>query len=174
MRKNILLAAAAATFIAATPAFAQQATDTATARARGVVLQAHSLLWDKDLDFGVVTVDAQGGDVSISADAAGTRTTTLGVSAFTSTHQAAKFLGHAAPLETVQLTLTPPVGGVIHNTNNNSFTIPVALAMDAGGFSRTTDTNGDFTVYVGGTFTLAPNQEAGVYSDTFDVKADYQ
>jgi hypothetical protein len=175
MRYTLLVAALAATI--ATPALAQQAptaTDTAQADAKGVVLQAHRLLKNSDLDFGVVTVDAQGGTVSISADAAGTRTTTLGVTALSGSYQAATFLGDAAPLETVQLTLTQPAGGTIKNTNNNNVTIPATLVLDAAGPTRVTDSSGQFTVYVGGTFTLAANQAAGVYTETFYVRADYQ
>lgn len=175
MRLNVCLAALAATLVAS-PALAQQAptaSDTASAAARGVVLQTHQLVKDKDLDFGVVTVDAQGGTVSISADATGSRSTTLGVTALSGTYQAAKFLGEAAPSETVQLTLTPPATGVVTSTNGVD-TIPVSLQLDAGGARRQTNASGQFTVYVGGTFTLAPNQPAGVYSENFDVKADYQ
>jgi hypothetical protein len=175
MRYTLLVAALAATV--ATPALAQQAptaTDTAQADARGVVLQAHQLIKDKDLDFGVVTVDAQGGTVSISADAAGTRSTTLGVTALSGTYHAAIFLGDAAPLETVQLTLSPLPNGNIKNTTNTNITIPASLVLDSAGPTRVTDASGQFTVYVGGTFTLAPNQAAGVYSETFDLRADYQ
>jgi hypothetical protein len=175
MRYTLLVAALAATVVS--PALAQQAptaTDNAQADARGVVLQAHQLLKDKDLDFGVVTVDGQGGDVSISADAAGTRSTTLGVAALSGTYQAAKFLGEAAPLETVQLTLTQLPGGTIKNTNNPGVTIPASLVLDSAGATRVTDGTGQFTVFVGGTFTLAPNQAAGVYTETFDLRADYQ
>jgi hypothetical protein len=171
MRYTLLVAALAATI--ATPALAQQAppSDTASATARGVVLQAHQLVWDKDLDFGVVTVDAQGGTVSVAADALGTRTTTLGVTALSGTYQAAKFLGEAAPLETVQLTITPPANGTVKSAAND--TIPVTLSIDNAGYTRQTDTSGQFTVYVGGTFTLAPNQAAGVYSETFNLTAVY-
>jgi hypothetical protein len=174
MRFTLLIAALAAT-AAAAPALAQVvpvASDTAQANAKGVVLQNHELLWDKDLDFGVVTVDAQGGTVSISADTFGTRTTTLGVTALSGTFQAAKFLGKAAPNETVQLTLTPPNNGTVKDGAGNS--IPVVLSMDAAGYSRQASPTGQFTVYIGGTFTLAPSQAAGVYSETFDLKADYQ
>lgn len=177
MRNYVFVAALAAV---ASPAFSQVVppppptfSDSATAAARGVVLQAHQLVKDKDLDFGVVTVDAQGGTVSISADATGSRSTTLGVTALSGTYQAAKFLGEAAPSETVQLTLTPPATGVVTSTNGVD-TIPVSLQLDAGGATRQTNVSGQFTVYVGGTFTLAPNQPAGVYSENFDVKADYQ
>lgn len=173
MRKILLVAALAATV--STPALAQQApvvSDTAQAYAKGVVLQAHSLVRDKDLDFGVVTVDNTGGTVSISADALGTRSTTGGAAALSGTFQAAKFLGEAAPQESVQLTITPPAGNVIHSTNGVD-TIQVALALDSNGPTRQTDATGQFTVYVGGLFTLAPSQPAGVYSDTFDLTAVY-
>ena len=74
MRLNICLAALAATLVAS-PAFAQAvptASDTASAEAKGVVLQAHKLVKNKDLDFGVVTVDSvNGGTVSISAELLG-------------------------------------------------------------------------------------------------------
>jgi Domain of unknown function (DUF4402) len=173
MRYTLLVAALAATV--ATPALAQQApvaSDTAQAYAKGVVLQNHELLWDKDLDFGVVTVDNQGGTVSISADALGTRTTTLGATALSGTYQAATFLGKAAPNETVQLTITPPNNNTVKDSAGNS--IPVVLTVDAAGLTRQASATGQFTVYVGGTFTLAPNQAAGVYSEVFYVKADYQ
>jgi hypothetical protein len=180
MRLNICLAALAATLVAS-PAFAQAvptASDTASAEAKGVVLQAHKLVKNKDLDFGVVTVDSvNGGTVSISADSSGTRTTggAGGVTPLPSTFQAANFDGLAAPGETVQLTLTPPAGGVIVSTTNANDKIAVtSLDLDAAGPTRVTDTSGQFAVYVGGTFTLNAGQNAGVYTGQFDLKADYQ
>ena len=178
MRNYVFVAALAAV---ASPAFSQVVppppptfSDSATAAARGVVLQAHQLVKDKDLDFGVVTADSQGGTVTISADATGARSTTLGVSALSGTYQAAKFLGEAAPGETVQLTITPPINDEVVSTTNPADTIPVSLQVDTGGLTRTAPTNGQFTVYIGGTFTLAPDQHAGVYTQDFTVKADYQ
>ena len=88
MRYTLFVAALAATVT--TPALAQQApvvSDTAQALAKGVVLQAHSLVRDTDLDFGVVTVDNTGGTVVISADALGTRTTTGGAAALSGADQ---------------------------------------------------------------------------------------
>jgi hypothetical protein len=174
MRYTLLVAALAASTAVASPALAQQVfSDTDQAYAKGVVLQAHQLIKNKDLDFGVVTVDAQGGTVSISADALGSRTTTQGVSALSGTFQAAEFLGEAAPAETVTLTLTQPSNGDITSTNGID-TIQASVVLDALGSPRQAANDGKFTVYVGGTFTLAPNQPAGVYSDTFDLTAVYQ
>jgi len=180
MRFHFYVAALAAT-VAAGPAFAQAVTtasDTTSATAKGVVLQAHQLVKDTDLDFGVVTVDsAKDGTVTISADSSGTRTFggNLGVTGLPSSFQAASFDGLAAPSETVQLTLTPPSGSVLVSTSNSNDKITVtSLDLDSGGATRTTDTTGQFKVYVGGTFTLNAGQPAGVYSGQFDLRADYQ
>ena len=180
MRFHVCVAALAATVLAG-PAFAQTvptATDTATATAKGTVLQAHQLVKSTDLNFGVVTVDSTpgGGTVTITSDANGNRSTTGGVTGLSGTYSSAVFLGQAAPLETVQLTLTQPANGTLKNTNNTNITIPAALTMDSTSAAGpvVTDSTGQFTVYVGGTFTLAPNQAAGVYSETFSVRADYQ
>ena len=178
MRFYVSLAALAATLAAGPALAAPTATDTATANAKGVVLQAHQLVAQSDLDFGVVTVDATpgGGTVTISSDAAGTRTSSGGVTPLSGNYHSATFLGEAAPLETVQLTLTQPANGTIKNTNNSNITIPAVLTMDSTSAAGPiqTDGTGQFTVYVGGTFTLAASQAAGVYTETFSVKADYQ
>ncbi|MFL6725087.1 MAG: DUF4402 domain-containing protein [Sphingomicrobium sp.] len=176
MRFTLLVAALAAT---ATPALAQQAptaTDTTSATARGVVLQAHQLVKATDLDFGVVTVDpSTAGTVTISADAAGARSATGGVTPLPSSYQAASFDGLAAPGETVALTITPPPLNVLVSTTNNNDKIAVnSLNLDAGGPSRVADSTGSFTVYVGGTFGLQANQAAGVYTAQFQLTSDYQ
>jgi hypothetical protein len=176
MRFNVCLAALAATLVAS-PAFAAPtASDTATANAKGVVLQAHQLIKNTDLDFGVVTVDsATAGTVTISADSTGSRTATGGVTPLPSTYQAASFDGLAAPAETVALTITPPAGNVlISATNVNDHVAVNSLDLDSAGASRVADSTGAFTVYVGGTFGLIANQPAGVYSAQFQLTADYQ
>jgi hypothetical protein len=176
MRYTLLVAALAATV--ATPALAQQApvTDSDTATARGVVLGAHSLKKAKDLDFGIVAVDpVNSGTVSIAASAAGNRSVTGGVTALTSTYNAAEFDGKGAPNEQIVLTLSGPAAGptgVVKDGAGNS--IPVALTVDSAGLTRNADNAGGFTVYVGATFSLAGGQAPGVYSNTFDLTATYQ
>jgi hypothetical protein len=49
-----------------------------------------------------------------------------------------------------------------------------SLNLDSGGPTRVTDASGQFTVYVGGTFTLNAAQNAGVYQGQFQLQADYQ
>jgi hypothetical protein len=176
MRFNVCLAALAATLVASPALAAPTASDTTSATARGVVLQAHQLVKNTDLDFGVVTVDsALAGTVSISADAAGTRTSTGGVTPLPSTYQAANFDGLAAPAETVALSITPPAGNVLISATNSNDKITVnSLGLDSGGASRVADSTGAFQVWVGGTFGLNANQPAGVYSAQFQLTADYQ
>ncbi|MES2137396.1 MAG: DUF4402 domain-containing protein [Pseudomonadota bacterium] len=130
MRFNICLAAAAATLVSASPAFAQVVypQDTATATAKGVVLESHQLVKATDLDFGIVAGDPLNpGQVSIAADAFGTRSVNGGVTALPGTYSAAKFDGLGAPLETVVLTLTQP--GILTDAANDS--INAALVLDA-------------------------------------------
>ena len=177
MRFHVCLAALAASVAAASPAIAQAVpppvTDFDTATARGVVLGAHSLRKSKDLDFGVVAVDpASGGTVSIAASSSGNRAVTGGVTPLTSTTSAAQFDGSAAPNEQVALTLSGAATTVVQDGAGNS--IPVALSLDAAGATRNADALGGFTVYVGGTFTIAAGQTPGVYSNTFDLTAEYQ
>jgi hypothetical protein len=153
MRLTVCFAALAATLVA-TPALAQSyPSDTATATAKGTVLQSHQLVNGSPLDFGIVTVDSvNGGTVSITASGTPVRTTggAGGVTALPSSISAARFDGLAAPLENVVLSL--------------------------GSLPTLTDANnsGNFTVYVGGDFSLSAGQPSGVYSGTFQLTAQYQ
>lgn len=169
MRKSLCLAALAATALSATPAFAQQAS--AQAEARGVVLQSLTLSRIDDLDFGTVAGDALvAGTVSVDADT-GIRTTSGGVVGLPGAFSRARFDGFGEAAQTVQLTLNQPAGGVLVNGANS---IGAVLNLDAGGLTRTIGATGAFTVYVGGDFSIAANQTAGLYSANFDLTADYQ
>jgi hypothetical protein len=174
MRFHVCLAALAAT-VAATPAFAQAfPSDDAQGTARGVVLQQHSLVNQSNLDFGIVTTDGvNNGTVTIAATAAGARAATGGVTLLPSTSSSARFDGLAAPLETVVLTLTPPVGNVLQSAAGDQITVN-SLSVDAAGLTRTASATGTFTVYVGGDFGLTGTQPAGVYSADFNLNAEYQ
>jgi len=175
MRFYVTLAALAATAGVASPAFAQAfPNDDAPAVARGVVLQTHSLVNQSDLDFGIVTTDGTNpGTVSIAASAAGARASTGGVTLLPSTSSSARFDGLAAPLETVVLTLTPPVGNVLQSAAGDQITVN-SMSVDAAGLTRTASATGTFTVYVGGDFGLTATQAAGVYSADFNLNAEYQ
>lgn len=175
MRLYVSLAALAASAAVASPAFAQTfPSDDETGTARGVVLQQHSLINQTNLDFGIVTTDGvSAGTVTIAASAAGARAATGGVTLLPSTSSSARFDGLAAPLETVVLTLTPPVGNVLQSAAGDQITVN-SLSVDAAGLTRTANATGNFTVYVGGDFGLTANQPAGVYSADFNLNAEYQ
>lgn len=172
MRTNICLAALAATFVAATPAFAQAVTDTAQSVAHGRVLESHTLTNSSELDFGTVAASASAGSVVVAATALGTRSATGGVTLVPSTSSSARFDGLGAPGETILLTLNQPVGGVLQSAAGDQIT--GVLALDAGGATRTADANGVFTVYVGGDFGISANQPNGYYTADFSLTAEYQ
>jgi hypothetical protein len=169
MRFSVSIAAAAATLLAATPAIAQQASDTATAK--GIVLQSLTLVRASDLDFGTVAPDVNNpGTVTINADT-GARSTGGSVVALPGPFSRASFNGAGNAGNLVQLTLNQPAGGVISSGTN---TVGAVLNLDSGGTTRTIPAGGTFTVYVGGVFSIAANQPSGLYSATFDLTADYQ
>ncbi len=78
MRLKLCLVALAATTAFASPAYAQVATDTETAEARGLVLLPLTLTLVQDLDFGTVVASPVAGNVVIDPDTGG-RTTSPGV-----------------------------------------------------------------------------------------------
>lgn len=172
MRLNVCLAALAATFLAATPAMAATSA-TASAQARGIVLQSLSLSWVKDLDFGTVAGDPVGGDVVIDPDT-GVRSVTGAIVPMPGAYSRAQFDGFGEKNVPVTLSLSQPAGGVICNGPSCANQIGAVLALDqAGSTSRSTGSTGAFTVNVGGTFTLAGGQAAGLYTAQFDLTAVY-
>jgi len=173
MRLTLGIAAFAATFAAATPAAAQVVSSTATAEARGVVLTSQSLTKETDLDFGTITVDtaSDGGTVTIEASSAGTRTVSdADITELPGTTSAATFHGYGQPNASVPLTLTQPAGGVLVNVNNEQ--IEANLVLDDAG-PITTNATGEFYSYVGGTFTIDPDQQAGLYTANFNLTAEF-
>jgi hypothetical protein len=167
MRYTLLVAALAATSVAATPAMAQQA----TAEARGVVLSPLTLTKVSDLDFGTVAASNVLGTVSIDADS-GIRSVTGGVTAVPSSFSRARFDGLAQAAATVQLTLVPPTGGLLYS-GSNSVTVR-NMAFDSAGATRVVPAGGSFIAYVGADFDIAANQPNGTYSALFQVTAVYQ
>jgi hypothetical protein len=171
MRTKLCLAAAAATFLSATPAFAQLASE--TAEARGVVVQPLTLAKVQDLDFGTVVGSAAAGSVTINANT-GARATSGGVTGVPSyPGDRALFQGAGTSGQTVVLSLNAPT--VLVSQSNPADLITVnSLSLDSGGATRVIDVTGIFTVGVGGDFAIAANQPAALYSANFDLTADYQ
>ena len=174
MRFKICLAALAATVVTASPAFAQQAS--ANAQARGTVLQPLTLSRFVDLDFGTVSSDplvAGTVAVDVTNPASPARNKTGGVTLVPSVWQPARFDGTGEPGRAFTLTLTPPAtlvnGG--NSINVNSMVLDTCSCTTD---TRSADVAGNFTVYVGGDFAIAPNQASGLYTANFAVTADYQ
>jgi hypothetical protein len=170
MRLTLCFAAVAATLVTATPAVAASQRS-ATAEARGVVLQPLTLTKVTDLDFGTVAGSNVAGNVTVDADS-GVRTAGGGVIAAPSTFSRGRFDGLGQAGQTVGLTITPPTGNVLVSGTN---TVAVnSLSLDSGGATRVIGSGGNFSVYVGGDFGIAANQPNGTYSALFTLTADYQ
>src|SRR5688500_443771 len=176
MRSKIILAALAATAAFASPAMAQTVSSD-TAQARGIVLLPLTLTHDdtQPLDFGTVMASPLAGTVSINAND-GSRTVAGGVSAIAlDVGGRAIFNGLGTAGQLVDLTLTPPAGGVL--TGPGPDIVVNQMDLDgAGGYTqtRTIPVGGAFVVGVGGEFAIAANQTNGVYSADFTVTAEYQ
>jgi hypothetical protein len=172
MRYKICLAALAATVVSASPAFAQAAS--ATAEARGVVVQPLTLAKVQDLDFGTVVGSAVAGNVVINADT-GARTTGGGVTGVPSyPGDRGLFQGAGTAGQDVILSLSAPT--LLISQSNPLDTITVnSMVLDSGNSTtRTIGVTGVFDVGVGGDFAIAANQPAALYSANFDLTADYQ
>jgi hypothetical protein len=172
MRYNISLAALAATLVTASPAFAQVAS--ATAEARGVVLQPLTLAKVSDLDFGTVVGSAVAGSVTIDADS-GNRSVGGGVTGVASYPGSRGLFGGAGTAnQDVLLVLNAPA--VLVSTTNPAETIAVtSMVLDANNSTtRTIGSTAAFFVGVGGEFAIAANQAPGLYAANFDLTADYQ
>jgi opacity protein-like surface antigen len=175
MRLKLTLAALAATAAFASPAAAQVVSSNAQAEARGTILQPLTLNWVQDLDFGTILVDplGTGGTVTIDADN-GNRSVAGDVAEVgVNGGQRAVFTGGGPAGDPVQLVLAQPAGGLLYRDATTS--LGGVLVLDQGNLTaRTFDAGGAIVVGVGGTFTIANNQPAGVYAADFDLTAIYQ
>jgi hypothetical protein len=177
MRFNHCLAALAATVAFASPAFAQTvATDTATATAKGLVLQPLTLTKVQDLDFGTVLASTVAGEVTISADDGG-RSSDGGVTLLASNAGGrGLFTGAGVAGQEVLLTLTPPDQNLLVSTTNSKDTVSISAMVfdDDDSTTRFIGDGGEFDVGVGATFQIKGGQANGFYQADFDVTADYQ
>lgn len=172
MRYSLSLAALAASVVSASPALAQAAS--ATAEARGVVVQPLTLAKVQDLDFGTVVGSAVAGTVNINADTGG-RTVGGGVTGVPSfPGDRALFQGAGASGQDVILSLTVPPVLVNQSDVTKTITVNNMVLDSANSTTRTIDGTGVFTVGVGGTFAIKANQTPGLYKADFDLTADYQ
>jgi hypothetical protein len=179
MRTKILLAALAATAFA-TPAMAQT-TASATGEARGTVLNPLTLQQMQPLDFGTVLASAVPGSVTINAnDGSRSFGGAGGVTPIAlDDGQRGEFFWNSTFGETVEVTLTPPAGGVLTRIGGAETVAVRDWDLDGGAANDTfqtrliTDPDGNLVVGVGATFDIAADQESGVYTANYDLTVEY-
>jgi hypothetical protein len=163
MRKMIIAAAVAS---AAVPASALAApTDSADARA--LLLLPLTITKVDDLDFGTVVSSSTSGTILVPADGS-LPIVTGGVTQVPSgTVSRAVFSGGGTAGQQVNIFLAPPANLSDGNGHNVAISLSLENAM------VTIDSTRAFSVGIGGTVTIAPNQAEGTYTGTFTVLAQY-
>jgi hypothetical protein len=168
MKKLVFLAVVLIGFAATS--LAQSASATANASAN--IQSALSITKNYDLSFGNIFVPAgttTGGNVSLAATAAGTRTATATTGAVVlapGAGSAAKFTIAALPTTGYTFSVPP---GAITLTNTGALGGTMTFTLSTSPLSVTTDASGSAVFYVGGNLTVAANQNVGYYSNTTDL-----
>jgi hypothetical protein len=164
--REFLIATAVAAAAVPAPALAAP-TDSADGRA--LILLPLTLTKVDDLHFGTVVSSPVAGTVTINA-VTGARTHNGGVTEVASDPgQRALFAWAGTPNGLVSFDLTYPASlddGAGHS-------VQIAL-LYLGSASKIADPDGIVQVGVGGSILISANQEEGLYSNTFDVTANYQ
>lgn len=164
IRKLCVAAAAVAAIAAPVPASAAQ---TATATGKALILLPLSITKLNDLDFGTVVSSSSSGTVSIAADGSG-QSVTGGVTPVASgTATRAVFAGGGTAGQQVNIFLAPPA----NLSDGNGHSVGISLSLDNS--LVTIDSTRAFSVGIGGTVNVGPNQADGTYSGTFTVLAQY-
>ena len=166
---HIILGAALAALMVATTANA--ATPAQQSNGRALILVPLTLTKIDDLSFGSVVPSAVSGVVTINATT-GARTFAGGVTGVPSdAGNRAYFGGAGSPSQLVIITMNPPA----QLLDGVGDTIDVlALTLDGPAIRTIDPVARTFYVGVGGTILIAANQAEGLYTNTFDVTANYQ
>jgi len=166
---RFILCAALAALTAAAPANA--ATPAQQSNGRALILVPLTLTKINDLSFGSVVPSAISGVVTINATT-GARTFAGGVTGVPSdAGNRAYFAGAGSPSQLVIVTMNPPAQ-LLDGTGD---TIDVlALTLDGPAIRTIDPVARTFYVGVGGTILIAASQAEGLYTNTFDVTANYQ
>jgi len=166
--KALLVSAAAAGLLVATPAFAQAGpTASANANADAVIVQPISIVKDSDLNFGRIAADSNPSTVTVSVTGARTSSSPNVLIANGSSPTAATFtvsgepgLAYLPSFQTTPITLTGPGGN----------TMSVALFGTAG---EPIDSTGHAPIAVGGILSVGANQAPGAYHGELTVNVQY-
>ena len=165
--RKLLIAAALAAGVAASPAAATPVNATKDATGKALILIPLKITKVNDLDFATVVTSASSGTVTIAADGSG-QSVTGGVTALASAPGArAQFAGAGTPNQQVDLFLAPPA--TIKDGLGNS--MPISMNLE--NTSVIIDSTHAFFVGVGGTVTVGANQTDGLYTGTFTILAQY-
>jgi hypothetical protein len=178
MRFKLTLAALAATAAFASPAAAQVITDSETAEARGTVLLPLSVTNDEPLDFGTVMASPTAGWVEVDAEDGSRSSDGVGVTLIAlDPGSRGEFTVTATTGQSVDLTVTPPVGNVLNGPGGAQVAISDFRldGLPAGSLAdtRIMGAGGTLVVGVGGRFDIAANQANGVYTADFTLTAEY-
>lgn len=157
-------AAIAALLVSATPA-AAAINATASAEARGLVLQPLTLTKVSDLDFGTITMGSALVSSTVTVDQAGVAPT-CGANLTCSAPTAGSFTIAGVGLQGVDIDYVAPA------TLDDGLGNSVAFTADAPA-SVTLLADGSGAFGFGGTITVAAATVDGTYSATFDVTASY-
>ncbi len=164
--RKLLIATAVAAMTVPAPALAAS-TDAADSRA--LILLPLTLTKVEDLSFGTVVSSPVAGTVTINA-VSGARTHNGGITEVASDPgQRALFAWAAAPNAQVNFDLTYPA--TLDDGAGHSVQIALLYLQSSTAFG---DSNGIVQVGVGGSILISANQEEGLYTNTFDVTANYQ
>lgn len=165
IRKYLVASAMAAAAVPA-PAFAAN-TDSADGRA--LLLLPLTLTKVDDLSFGTVVSSPVAGTVTINA-VTGARTHNGGITEVASDPgQRAVFAWAGTSNSPVSFDITYPAS--LDDGAGHSVQIALLYLQSASTF---TDSAGVVEVGVGGSVLIGANQQEGLYSNTFDVTANYQ
>jgi len=168
-KRKILIAAVLATSAVPGPALAAPPSNTATAGARALLLLPLTLTKVDDLKFGTVISSPIAGTVTIKA-ATGARTQTGGVTPVASDPgQRALFDWAGTPGQQVDFNISYPA--TLDDGAGNSVQVALLYLQSS---TVIADSSGIVEVGVGGSILIAANQPEGLYSNTFDVTANYQ
>lgn len=167
--KALLVSAAAAGLLIATPAFAQAGpTATANANADAVIVQPIAVVNTSGLNFGRIAADSAASTVTI--DSAGGRTGSLpNVLIMTGSNpSAAGFdVTGAAGLA---YSITVPATTTLNGPNGNSMVATLNPSKTSGTLSSPAGTD---SFSVGGSLAVGANQAAGAYKGSFQVAVQY-
>lgn len=146
-------------------------------RGRVILLTPLEFLNVEDLSFGSVVAPSSGsGTVTINpVDSSMTYSNIVPMPG--STPQRGWLLGAASPGETVTVTASLPTKLHLDGNTSQPF-VPVNLFLDhlkngSGQYFYVATTAHTFSVFVGGTVTIASGTTTGTYSNTFDITAVY-